>query len=346
MKWNLLLLFLLGGTLGFLSLGILSPGFPSFSFVFLLSGILLFRAASIATTSISHIASYLQWREFVMAFFVMALSSSIPNLFVGISSALDNVPELSFGDIVGNNVIDLTLIAALAVFLGKGLEAHSSMAQTSSLFTTLVALLPLVLILDGALGRGDAILLLFIFFCYSVWLLHKRKLYAQEYRNQKEGGPVREFRKFFRSIAVLILALGMVALSAEGVVRSAKFFATSLDLPISVIGILVVGLGSALPELYFTLNAAKRGNNWIILGELMGSVVTLSTLILGIVALINPIEIVEFSPFAIARFFLIVGLMMFFITVHTGKKITRKEAVLLGGLYILFVAAEIIANTK
>ena len=56
------------------------------------------------------IARYLCWREFVVAFFTIALAASLPNLFVGIISAVRGVPELSFGDIIGGNVIDLTLV--------------------------------------------------------------------------------------------------------------------------------------------------------------------------------------------------------------------------------------------
>jgi Ca2+/Na+ antiporter len=109
------------------------------------------------------------------------------------------------------------------------------------------------------------------------------------------------------------------------------------------VGILVVGLGNAIPETYFAIIAARKARNWMILGDLMGSVIVATTLVLGIVALIHPIEIVNFSPFAIARFFLIISAMFFLFFVRTERKITTKEALCLLGLYITFVLVEIVA---
>jgi cation:H+ antiporter len=109
-----------------------------------------------------------------------------------------------------------------------------------------------------------------------------------------------------------------------------------------LIGILVVGVGNCLPEIYFAIISARKGQTWMILGDLMGSIITPATLVLGLVALIHPIEIVDFSPFAIARFFLIISALFFFFCVRSGRKITRKEAIFLLFVYIAFVATELI----
>ncbi len=105
-----------------------------------------------------------------------------------------------------------------------------------------------------------------------------------------------------------------------------------------------MGLGNALPETYFAVISAKKGQTWMILGNLMGSVIVPATLVLGIVALICPIEIIDFSPFAIARFFLIISALFFLFFVRTGRKITRKEALFLLLIYIVFVATEILTR--
>ena len=80
----------------------------------------------------------------------------------------------------------------------------------------------------------------------------------------------------------------------------------------------------------------------MVLGNLMGSIIVPATLVLGIVALIRPIEIADFSPFAIARLFLIIAAFFFLFFVRTGKKITKKEAIFLLLIYIAFVTAELI----
>ncbi|MCH7604523.1 sodium:calcium antiporter [Patescibacteria group bacterium] len=307
----------------------------------LFSAILMAWAANRLVQGITNVARYLKWLEFVIAFFVMALAASIPNLFVGISSALHGIPELSFGDVVGNSVIDLTLVAGLAVLLGANLISESKLVQTSSFFTIIIAILPLLLILDGQLGRGDGAALIFIFILYSIWLFSHRKDFVKTLDRSPEE-PIERFQTFLWSIVQIILGIVLILIAAEGIVRAATFFAAEFHIPIAMIGILVLGTGNALPEIYFAIASAKKGKTLLILGTLMGSVVVLATLVLGIVALIHPIEIEDFSPFQTARFFLIISALFFLIFSRTDRRISKREALFLIFLYILFVAAEII----
>lgn len=309
--------------------------------IFILSCLVLFWSGTWLVRALTGIARFLKWREFVVAFFVIALAATIPNLFVGINSALNKIPQLSFGDIIGGNLIDLTLAVALAVLIAKtSLPAESRLVQTSGLFTVAITLLPLVLILDGVLGRGDGLVLLGVFFFYLFWLFSKEERFKKIYE-EKEKEIIKSFRDFLKNLGKVILAIFLLLLAAEGVVRSATFFAESFNLTLPLIGILIVGLGNALPEIYFAIASAKRGETWMILGDLMGSIIVPATLVLGIVALIYPIKILDFSPFAVGRFFLIIAAFFFLIIVRSGQKITKKEALILLAIYLLFVIVEI-----
>ena len=94
--------------------------------IFVFSCGLLFWSGSFLVSSLARIAKFLGWKEFVVAFFIMAVASSFPNLFIGFFSALHGIPELSFGDIVGGNLIDLTVGVALAALVAKnGLPSKS-----------------------------------------------------------------------------------------------------------------------------------------------------------------------------------------------------------------------------
>ena len=321
-----------------------------YSLLFLFSGFLLLWSANWLVGSITQIARYLGWKEFVIAFFVMAIVASFPNLFVGMIAAFDGIPELSFGDIVGNSVVDFTLVAAIAVFMGKELRGDNRLIQRSLLFTIFIAILPLLLILDKELGRGDAIVLLLLFVLYSIWLFSNRSEYTHVFKHNNSNGntklqPVARFRRFLLNSAKTIAAIALLLASAQGIVHAIQFFVGEFQIPLATVGILVLGLGSALPEIYFTIAAARKGHTNVILGDLMGSIIVMATLVLGIVALIHPITIESFSPFALARFFLIASALFFLIFLRTDHRITKKEALFLLGLYIAFVAGEIIIRT-
>ncbi len=308
--------------------------------IFIISCFTLFFAGKILIEALARIARFLEWREFVVAFIVVALATSIPNLFVGITAALHKIPQLSFGDIVGGNLFDLTVAVALATMFAKGLPAESKMVQTSALFTMVIAILPLLLILDGSLGRGDGVVLLLIFAFYIFWLFSKKERFTKIYDHQKDS-IVKKFKTFLKDLGRIILGIVFLLLAAQGIVTSAHFFSQAFNLSLGLVGILIVGIGNALPETYFAIIAARRVQTWMILGNLMGSVIIISSLVLGIVALICPIKIIIFSPFAIARFFLIIAAMFFLFFVRTDRKISKKEAFFLLGTYITFVIVEI-----
>lgn len=313
-------------------------------FIFIASCFVLFWSGKWLVEALIRMAQFLRWKEFVVAFFVMALAGAAPNLFVGINSALREIPQLSFGDVVGGNVVDLTLAVALAVLIGKAfLPVESRTIQRSLIFTSLVAVLPLILILDGTLGRGDGLVLLFVFAFYIFWLFSKEERFRKVY-DRNEIPIVKEFRVFIKDLGKVILGISFLVVAAEGIVRSASFFAEGLNFPLALIGVLIVGLGNALPETYFAIVSAKKGKPEIVLGNLMSNIIVPATLVLGIVALICPIKILDFSPFAIGRIFLIISVIFFFFFAKTDRKITKKEALFLLSLYIAFVLVEILTK--
>ena len=312
-------------------------------FIFAAACLILFWAGSRLVDKLMQVARYLGWREFVVAFFVMAFACSLPNLFVGINSALHKIPQLSFGDIVGGNVINLTLVAALAVLLGRGsLTAESTMVQSTTLFAVLTAILPLFLVLDAELSRLDGLILIVTFFVYVAWLFSKEERFKKIYDEAETGKkPIANFTGFFKNIGQVIFYIALLLLAADGLVISAQSFSLVLGISLPLIGILIVALGNTLPEIYFSIISARKGHTWMILGDLVGSVIYTSTLVLGIVVLIFPIKITDFSPFLIARIFLIISSLLFFLFVRTSRKITKLEGVLMFSLYFIFVAAEV-----
>ncbi len=328
--------------------------------IFLVSFFVLFWSGSRVVKGLMKIAKYLGWREFVVAFFVMAFAGALPNLLVGISSALKGIPELSFGEIVGGNMVDLTLAVGLSLLIGgKAFPVRSKMVQTSTIFTAIAAILPLILILDRNLSRGDGLVLLVAFLLYVFWLFSKEERFRKVYKatsenkkisflkflvEKKEPKTIKKFKSFLKNIRNTFLHIILLLLSAWGLVQGIQVLSNRLNIGLPILGVLVVGLGNALPETYFAIVSARKGRTWLILGDLMGSVVVCSTLVLGVVALIHPIVDIDFSPFAIARIFLIISAVFFLVAVRTDKKISKKEAFVLILIYLLFLLAEIVLH--
>ena len=290
--------------------------FSFYILIFIICCVLLYFSGEWIIGGLMRIAKLLGWREFVVAFFVMAFAASLPNLFIGITSALKGIPQLSFGDIAGNNLIAMTLAVALGVLSAKNREipAESRMAQTTLVFTIAAAILPLLLIGDNTLSRADGLLLMAFFAFYVYWLFSKKERFAKIYndRQTRQIPIAKELKLFFKDAGKLVLGIIFLIISAQGIVVSAQFFARSFNVSIILIGLLITSFGNALPDIYFAIVSARKGETWMILGGLMGAVIMLSTLVLGIVSLIHPIEILDFTPLIIARIFLIISALFFF----------------------------------
>ncbi|MDD4531752.1 MAG: hypothetical protein PHH21_03565 [Candidatus Pacebacteria bacterium] len=311
--------------------------------VFIASCLAFYFSGEMIVKSLIKIAKFLGWKEFVVSFLVMAFIGSLPNLFVGISSALHGIPQLSFGDVIGGNVVDLTLAIALAALFAKdGIPAKSKTVHRTLLFTIIAAMMPILLIWDGTLSRIDGMLLIALFFIYVGWLFSKKERFV---KTCEDNAPiVQSFKASFAGIFKIILSLLVFAVAAEGIVRSARYFADAFNWPLIMIGLFIVGLGNCTPEIFFAISAAKKKMEWMVLGDLMGTVVAPATLVLGIVSMINPIHIDDFSPFGVARIFTFIAIFFFFIFIKNDSKISKKEAMILLFVYIAFILAEVFAH--
>jgi cation:H+ antiporter len=317
--------------------------------IFLLSSIMLAIAGDWMVRSLSRIAHYFGWQEFIAAFFIMSVVVSVPELFIGITAALQGIPELSFGNIIGANIIHFTLALALAtIVLGK-LEFESTNVRISADFTVLFAVLPFLLLIDGILSRADGVILISSFFIYVVWVFSKRERFSQYYQpmvfnGQALSSPIEKFKQFIKDSGMFIAGIAVLLISAQGIVSSASFFALTFDIPLVVVGVFIVGLGTALPETYFAVASARRGNSWMVVGNLLGSTVLTASFVLGIVAFIHPIIIADFSPYIVARAFLIISAVALLIFSRTDNKLSTREAFVLLTLYILFAVAQLVAK--
>jgi len=310
--------------------------------IFLGSFMLLALAGKWLIDALAQIGICLKLKEFVLAFFVIGVGATIPNLIIGITSALKGIPELSFGDVMGSNIFDISIVVGLAALISRGgLSSNSRTVQGSSIFMVAIALLPIFLIFDGQLSRIDGIMLLASFAIYAMWLFSKKDRFTKVYENCPK---IFTLWKITKASFIVIIGLILLFIGSQGVVYSATFFYETFHLPLGLIGMFVVAIGTCLPETFFSLQAARKGQDWMILGNQIGNVAITSTFILGIVSLITPIKIVDFSPFVIARIFLIIAVLSFFVLTKTGQKITRKEGLILIGIYIAFLIAEILTR--
>jgi cation:H+ antiporter len=315
----------------------------SYALIFICSAFFLYIAGELIVNGLTRLSRFFGVTEFVLAFFVMALAASMPNLFVGITSAIQGIPELSFGDVMGNNMIALTLAVGIAVMFSpkKEIPANNQTVKHTTIFTLIAALLPILLIIDGTLSRIDGLILISFFIYYVVWLFSKKERFTKVYE-EHQMNIAKESKFFFIDVVKVFGGVVILIAAAQTIVFSVSSIAILFNIPLVLIGIVILGLGSALPEVYFAISSARKNETGMILGNLMGAVIIPASLILGIVALIKPISDDHFDFFAISRLFLILAIIVFFVSTKTNEKITQRESFVLLSIYIFFVVTIIL----
>ncbi len=307
--------------------------------IFIASSFILMRSGMWVVKALIRIAQFLKLREFIVASFLMALATSLPEVFIGVTSAISKKPELPFGVVIGSNIVALTVMVALGALLGKDLHIRGKVLQRSALYAALYSLLPLLLILDGMFSKKDGMILLATLVFYFVRLIAKEERFRKVFNNQMRGWKY--FKRFVKDMFLFLVGVAVLLLSAEGVVFSASKLAEVFNLSLMVIGVSLVALGTSLPEIAFEIRAIRMGHKTMILGNIMGSVVINAALVLGLVGVISPFAITDFSPYLIGAAFTLVACLFFVKFVRSERKVTEIEALFLFGIYILFILAEL-----
>ncbi len=308
--------------------------------IFILSCIGIIISSHFVINSLKRISYQLGWKEFVVAFFTASIGAVLPELFIGVRSAIGGIPELSLGNIMGQNIMLFTFSVAICTLILGEIIVKSKTVRAGTGFALLSTGLPFLLLYNGVLSRIDGVILILFFLLYVRWFFGDRDRFIKDYGEQ--GRVEKSSSNIFRDIGVIVGGLFIIILAAEGIIMTAGEFAVSMGVPIGVVGLTIVGAGVALPETFLSVKLALKGQSWMILGGLMGAIAISSTLVLGIVALINPIIISDFSPYYTGRFFLLFGGVTLWFFVRTSNKITKKEAYILFALYILFLFFEFI----
>jgi len=307
--------------------------------IFIISCLVLILSGSFLVKSLAKIASFLKISEFVVGFLIMAVATSVPELFVGITAALNANPALALGTVIGSNIVDLTLVIGIVILLSRGIEVKQMKIKKDALFMFFIAILPLVLMfLGNTLSRVDGVILIAVFLLYSYKLLKQSRSFSKKVEDGIKRVEIVSYSVLF------IISLFLLFFSANYVVKYATLLSIDLALPPILIGLFLIALGTSLPELVFGARAALTGHGGMSLGDIMGAIVVNSTLVLGVTAIIYPIT-ADFLLFLVSGVFMILIIFLFVTFLESGNKLSWREGVSLIMFYIFFIILELYITT-
>lgn len=317
--------------------------FVLFIFVFI-----LIKSADLVVISLRRFSKETHTKVFILSAILLAVATSFPELFVGITSAIEKTPHLSFGNVLGANIANISLVAGVAALIVGGVSVHSEFIKHEVWIALLAGILPLLLVIDGVLSKNDGIFLLFIYLVYALSFFKDR--FSKIPHINRPGGYIHRFLRNFRhpqidgsikkDILKLLLGLLLLLISAEVIVRVAVSIAAGANIPIFLIGLFLLSIGTTLPELAFSIKSLKDKQPTMFYGNILGSIIANSTLILGIASVIHPIKIIDVGDSLVAAVFFVIIFSTFWFLIRNKLSLGRWGATLLLFLYLVFVVVE------
>ena len=308
-------------------------------YLLLIAGmVILIFGANLLVQGASSFAKMLNIPNLIIGLTVVAFGTSFPELMINIFASLEGQSDLAVGNVVGSNIINVLLVIGLAAVI-KPMEIQSFTVRYELPFSLLAMALLFVVANDGlinhtdysVLHRSDGMIFLsfFVIFIYYTFVVTTKSTK----HNHEEGHDVKQMSKLKSALYIIV---GMVGLYFGGdfIVESAVVLATDWGLSEVVIGILVVALGTSLPELATSVVASYKGNADMAIGNIVGSNIFNIFLVLGVSATISPIEFnPEINKDLLMAF---VATLLLFIFVFTGKgrKVDRLE----GSIFLILYA--------
>lgn len=298
--------------------------------------------------SVGVLARAFRVSEYVISFVLLAFATSLPELSVGINAALSGVPELSLGDILGTNIINVTLVMGAVAVVGGSVRLRDyEHFRQNRLFQLAAVLAPLILLLDGTLSRIDGVFLLGLFVFVLIRLLDiddrilGRKI-LRPHLAPHVGHSATTRLELWKYGVVLVLSATALLGATYVIVSAAKTAAIALAIPAILIGVLVVATVTSLPELSIGIRSALRGHGGIALGDIFGAASINATFTLGVVAIISPIVLDDLRVVWIGIGFSVVVFSFIFLFLHTKQSLSRGEGCVLISCFVLFVLAQVL----
>lgn len=249
----------------------------------LLAGVLLaWLGGSLFVDGAVGLARRARWPAAVVGVTVAAFGTSAPELMVAVQAAVDGVPQISLGDVLGSNVVNIALILAL-VLASSGLKAEDGGLRRDWWAALAVPALLAVLLADGWFGRLDAGVLLAVFAGWLAAVVRRARRHAAA--QAVEASPVESPGAVLVRVAG---GLGLLLAAAQCVVHGGTGVAQALGWSPFVVGAVVVAVATGTPELATTLVARWRGHHDVGLASILGSNIFNGLCIAALAALIRP----------------------------------------------------------
>jgi len=285
--------------------------------------------------SVVVIAERMKISPMVVGLTVVAVGTSLPEVMASVTAAYKGYPEIAVGNVVGSNICNVALVLGVpALFFN--INCSTKVIQREGTVMLLCSfVLGLIGVFSFTIGRGLGLVFTLSFFAFIAAVFLSAKASKKKAEEEEDTEDLEKF-SMAPELAKIALMLVLLLVSSKFLVDATVSLATAFGVSEAVIAISLIALGTSLPELSVSISAARKNQDDILVGNILGSNISNILLVLGSTALVK--------PFSISRDVATIDMpIMIFLAVcmygflYTEKGITRNRALVLLAVYVMVI---------
>lgn len=299
--------------------------------IFVVSLGVLIWGADILVAQSEKIALHFGISEYVIGATLVALGTSLPEMAASITASLNGKPALAVSNVIGSNILNITLVLATVFLVSKtAIKPNRDFFAKDSSWALFPVLIFAVMASQNQFDRFDGTLLAFLMVAYVMFLLN-----SEPDALAIEAEDLGDKFRWNKTVPMLIVGFALVIFGADFTVSSASTIAHKLGVSEWVIGVIMVSLGTSMPELVVSIVASLKGKADMAIGNIIGSNMANITVVLGGAALVNSIKLDMSGYIFDIAVMLIATLMLVFITAN--RMYSKSAGISLFVLLALFL---------
>lgn len=292
---------------------------------------LLGKAADLVVGQVREIAKKLGIKIFFLGL-LLGVFTTLPELTIGVNALINNVQEISLGNLLGGIMVLFGFILGVSLILNRKIKTDGQIKNFLPVLIYLFA--PMLFGLDGKIGFIDGIILTLSYFLllYYLYLLHKNSnpLHLELARNGR----------VLKNLFFVLFGLIVVVTLSNLIIRCTTILLTNFKIPGFLVGLILFSIGTNLPEIIVTIKSWLKNIKELSISNLIGSAMA-NILIIGIFSSIKIFSIEINLDYYILMFFLALILFCLLIFYKSKNELSRNEGIVLLLIYLLFLAGQI-----
>lgn len=304
--------------------------------------VLLIKGADIFVDGASSVAENCHLSKMLIGLTIVAFGTSAPEFAVSVKSILSGNGDIVFGNVIGSNIFNILLILGISGLIST-MRVKSETVKKEIPLTLLITLLFAILISDNlftnntnVITRSDGVVILLFFMVFIYYLFSIM-------RNKKENEDEKPKYSLFKSFIYTIIGIVAIVFGSNMVVDYATLIAKILNVSEKMISLTIIAFGTSLPELVTSIVAAKKNENDIAIGNIIGSNIFNIGIVIGIpVAIFGSVSAANFNY--IDLIVMILAVILLFVLTYKKRKIEKREGLIMIMIFIIYYSYVILGG--